>query len=304
MLIVTSCSSTKRVSVPAALHAARYRSRTPDAFARTWVRNVRAAPDVYAARTVYGGPAIASAAKAAHMLTCDLYFVSAGMSLVDGDAFIPGYDLTVSPGSASAPAPLRTGSATPGDWWLALNNAYGMTNPFASAMRKYDGLILVALPSTYLRMVEPNLLALTPANRKRLRLVTTGRASLAADLQSQVIAYDARLDDLAGAPQGTQSSAVQRALVHFSALLKRRPEATEIEVQRRWVVTALARAAYKERPSRLVQTDAEIVKWIRRQDPRGERAQSALLRLLRTAGLACEQNRFRRIAELTRTQAR
>lgn len=304
MLIVTSCSSTKKVSVPAALYAARYRSRTPDAFARTWVRNVRAASDLYAARDVYGGPAIASATKSASILACDLYFVSAGMSLVDGDQSIPGYDLTVSPGSASAPAPLRAGSATAADWWSALNKAYGVINPFASLLSKHDGLILVALPSTYVRMVEQDLLALTVPNRKRLRLVTVGSPVLAADLQSQVIRYDARLGDLEGVPQGTQSSAVQRALVHFSSLLKNRPEAIAIDVQRRWVDDALARATPKVRPLRLAQTDAEIAKWLRQQDPRGERAQSVLLRLLRAAGLACEQKRFRRIAELTRTPTR
>lgn len=285
--------------MPAALRAARYRSSTPDAFARTWVRNVRAASDVYAARDVYGGPAVASAAKAASMLACGLYFVSAGMSLVDGDEAIPGYDLTISPGSASAPAPLRAGSATPGDWWTALNNAYGVTRPFMSVMRKHDGLVLVALPSTYMRMVEPDLLALTAAHRKRLRLVTTGRAALATSLQSQVIGYDARLDDLEGAPQGTQSSAVQRALVHFSSLLKSRPDAIDVDVQRQWVADALARTVPRVRPSRLAQTDAEIAKWIRQQDPRGVRSQSALLRMLRAAGLACEQKRFRRVAELT-----
>lgn len=304
MLIVTSCSSTKRVSVPAALRAARYRSSTPDAFARTWVRNVRAASDLYAARDVYGGPAVASAARAAAALACDLCFVSAGMSLIDGDAAIPGYDLTVSRGSASAPAPLRAGSATPGDWWLALNKAYGVANPFAGLMRKHEGLVLVALPSTYVRMVEPDLLGLTAANRKRLRLVTTGRIELAPDLRSQVIAYDARLDDLEGAPQGTQSSAVQRALKHFSSMLKRRPNATNIDVHRRWVADALARATPRVRQSRLAQTDTEIARWIRQQDPRGERAPSALLRMLRVAGRACEQGRFRRIADLTRARAR
>lgn len=304
MLIVTSCSSTKRVSVPAVLCAARYRSSTPDAFARTWVRNVRAASELYAAREVYGGPAIASAARASSTLACDLYFVSAGMSLIDADEAIPGYDLTVSCGSTSAPTPLRSGSATPGDWWLALNKAYGVTNPFASALRKHSGLILVALPSTYLRMVEPNLLALTAANRKRLRLLTVGRTALAVDLRPQVIGYDARLDDLAGAPKGTKSSAVQRALVHFSSFLKRRPEATDIDIQRKWVSDALARTVPRERPSRLIQTDAQIAKWIRKQDPRGERAQSVLLRLLRADGFACEQARFRRIAELTRAKGR
>lgn len=304
MLIVTSCSSTKKVSVPAALRAARYRSRTPDAFARTWVRNVRAASDLYAARDVYGGPAVTSAARAAAVLACDLYFVSAGMSLVEGDEAIPGYDLTVSRGSASAPAPLRAGSATPGDWWVALNKAFGVSNPFTSLMRKHDGLILVALPSTYVRMVEPDLLALTAASRKRLRLVTTGTVDVAMDLRSQVIAYDARLDNLDGAPQGTQSSAVQRALLHFASMLKRWPNAIDIDVHRRWVADALARATPRARPSRMAQTDAEVTKWIRQQDPRGEHPPSALLRMLRADGRACEQKRFRHIAELARTRER
>jgi hypothetical protein len=268
------------------------------------VRNVRAALDLYAARDVYGGPAVASAAKAASTLGCDLYFVSAGMSLVDGDEAIPGYDLTVASGSASAPAPVRTGSATPGDWWVALNKAYGVDNPFAAALRKHDGLILVALPSTYLRMIEPDLLALTAVHRRRLRVLTMGRPTLAADLQPQMIGYDARLDYVDGAPRGTQSSAVQRALVHFSSLLASRPEATDIDLQRRWVSDALSAAVAKPRPSRRVQTDAEIVKWIRKQDPRDEHAQSVLLRMLRADGIACEQKRFRRLAELTRAHAR
>lgn len=237
------------------------------------------------------------------MLACGLSFVSAGMALVDGDQAIPGYDLTVSPSSPSAPAPLRVGNAKPSDWWLALNSAYGLTNPFASLMRKHDGLILLALPSTYMRMVEPNLLALTETERKRLRLLTIGRSEMDAGLRSQVIEYDARLDGLEGAPQGTQSSAVQRALVHFAAFLKGQSEDLDIDVQRQWVSEALARTIRRDRPARLVQTDEEILKWIRHEDPRGERAQSALLRVLRSAGFACEQKRFSRLAELTRTRA-
>ena len=130
MIIVSSCSSTKRVPVPPALRAERYCSHTPDAFARTWVRNVDAEALRYPASDVYGGVAVTSAAKAADNLGCRLYFVSAGMSLVRETKRIPGYDLTVSHGSASAPTPLRSGRASAGDWWLALNKAYGADNPF------------------------------------------------------------------------------------------------------------------------------------------------------------------------------
>ena len=56
--------------------------------------------------------------------------------------------------------------------------------------------------------------------------------------------------------------------------MKRRPEATDIDVQRKWVLDALARTVPREYPSRLIQSDAQIAKWICKQDPRGERAQS------------------------------
>lgn len=301
MVIITSCSSTKKVSVPATLRAARYHARTPDVFARTWVRNVRAASDLYAAREVYGGPAIASATRAATALSCELYFVSAGMSLVEGSAAIPGYDLTVSRGSASAPAPLRVGSATPGDWWVALNKAFGLSNPFITLMHKHEGLILVALPSTYIRMVEPDLIALKAAYRKRLRLITMGRSGVAAELAPQVIAYDDRLDNLETAPKGTQSSGVQRALLHFASMLMNQPNTLDIDAHRRWVADALVRATPRARPSGLRQTDAEVAKWIRQRDPLGENAPSVLLRWLRADGRACEQKRFRRIAALGRS---
>lgn len=283
--------------MPPALRAERYCSHTPDAFARTWVRNVDAEALRYPASDVYGGVAVTSAAKAADNLGCRLYFVSAGMSLVRETKRIPGYDLTVSHGSASAPTPLRSGRASAGDWWLALNKAYGADNPFLRATRANDGLVLIALPRIYLGMVEPSLLALPASHRRRLRLLTTNASWLSADLQSQAIAYDARLDHLADGPKGTQSSAAQRALLHFSSMLAGRPSTVRIETQRRWVNDALKTATVSARPLRIAQSDAHVAKWIRRQDPQRQLAQTALLRAFRASGYACEQGRFRRIAE-------
>jgi len=296
MLVISSCSSIKRASPSAALKASSYRTRHLKPFAELWVRHVRAQAERQSARALYGGASVTSATRAAQTLGARLYFVSAGMSLVSSTTRIPSYDLTVSPRSTSLPPPMRDGSVSPAQWWSALNGAMGRSNPFARALRTVDGLVILALPRPYLRMVEPDLLGLKADALKRLRIITVGKVQLSSKLLDQVIAYDTRVEQLSGVPGGTGSSAVQRALLDFSQRLARNPKTLSIHKQRQWVATALDELKTKPRPVRKVMDDAAIARWIVRRDPERAKSASRLLRQFRDAGLACEQSRFARIA--------
>lgn len=295
MLLITSCSSTKRAPAAVALKASSYRTPSLEPFAELWVRHARAQAERHAAQALYGGASVIAATKAAQTLGSRLYFVSAGMSLVSGTTRIPSYDLTVSARSASRPPPMRIGSVSAAQWWLALNNAMGRSNPFARALRATDGLVLLALPRSYLQMVEPDLLNLSAGALRRLRIITVGEVQMPSRLLDQVITYDARVEQLSGVPSGTAASAVQRALLDFSQRLARDPNTLSIQTQRQWVAAALGEFQVKPRSVRKAMDDAAIARWIVRCDPKREQSPSRLLRQFRDAGFACEQGRFARI---------
>lgn len=296
MLVISSCSSTKSAPAAAALKASSYRTPHLERFAALWVRHTRAQDARYPARALYGGASVTAATKAAQTIGGHLYFVSAGMSLVSGETRIPSYDLTVSARSASLPPPMRDGSVSAAQWWAALNGAMGRSNPFAKLMRAVDGLVVLALPRTYLQMVEADLLGLKADALKRLRIITVGEVQLPSKLLDQVVAYDARIEQLPGVPGGTGSSAVQRALLDFSQRMARSPKTLSIHKQRQWVAAALDGLEAKPRLVRKVIDDESIARWILRRDPKRTKSASRLLRQFRDAGLACEQSRFARIA--------
>lgn len=297
MLVFTSCSSTKQVPTP--LSASGVRARSLDGFAREWVAKIQAARELYAARDVYAGLAVTAAREAARRLEARLDFVSAGMSVVQAASRIPGYDLTVSsPGPA--PYPIASGHASPSAWWSALNKALGRHQPLANIVRKHDDLVLLALPGTYLQMVEPELLTLGPAQRRKLRLVVSRNTKVGIELQSQTIRYDLRLQALDEAPKGALTSFTQRALLHFSSLLQDNPRIRAVASQQRLVDAALSLGAPAQRHARKAVSDTAVAQWVTKVDPLGTKTRSALLNEFRAKGMACEYGRFFRIVDSVR----
>lgn len=299
MLLVTSCSSTKRAPVPAALKASNYRTSHLASFADLWVRHLREQSELRAAGDLYGGASVAAAMKAAQALNSRLYFVSAGVSLVSSDTPVPSYDLTVAARSASLPPPMRFGPASAADWWGALNASLAQPNPLASLLSQEEGLAILALPRGYLRMVEQDLLTLPEQALRRLRILAVGAVDLPEPLLRQVVSYDARLDQLPGIPRGTKSSAVQRALLDFSRRIAGNPEARSIQEQRARVAAALDGLPFKSQVVRKAMDDDSIAQWILRYDPARTHSASRLLSIFRSEGMACEQSRFARVAHST-----
>ena len=299
MLILTSCSSTKRFPAPPPLRASSVGARSLDGFAREWVSRVREAGRPYSAASLYGGLAVASARSAGERLGAPLHFVSAGMSIVSPGSRIPSYDLTLS-GSAAIPTPIRTGGATSSAWWASLNQAFERHQPMAALVRRHADLALVALPATYLKMVEPELLSLGQAQIKKLRIVMAENPELAPALEAQVVRYDQRFQTTPGAPRGALASFVQRALSHFSDLLADNPRIRSIGSQRRLVEAALSHSVEVAKALGAVQTDEQVMAWVARVDPQCALSRSTLLSRFRGHGRACEHGRFFSIVDRLR----
>lgn len=300
MLIFTSCSSTKHVPVPVALRAGSVRSHTLGAFAQEWVSRVDAAEHRYSAAEVYGGVGVAAAQEASACLSAPLYFVSAGLSLVGPRDRIPGYDLTISSGGA-VPPPLASSASPSSAWWMALNDAFDRSNPLATAVRRCDDLVLIALPESYLQMIQPELLGLTERQRRKLRLITASRSTLSPELETQAIRYDQRFQSNPRAPRGALASFTQRALWHFAGLLCENPRARAVAAQRQLVEAALCNTQLKTPQKRSSRSDLEITAWVQRTDPHHKRSRSALLTIYRGKGYACEQKRFFGLVASART---
>lgn len=293
-VIVTNCTARKRSrELPVSSAEIRNVNSVHD-LARSWVRLAQGRASAARAADLYGGRSFRDAAVAAESCQGDLFIVSAGFGLVSSTAALPNYALTVSHGAGSIASQLKQFNASPADWWRALCVEIGSPAPVSQLVRQRPAaVVLIALPSSYLRMVAPELSILSTHELSRLRLFTSlaGLGVLEPRAADCVLPYDDRLSGLRG-HAGTRTDFPQRALRHFVEVLH--GHQLPLQEGKAAVIRALSRHKPPERQVRARATDDEICSAIRSLSASGIRSASTLLRRLRDEqGIACEQGRFR-----------
>lgn len=294
-LVITSCTGRKKKKYDSFSFPGARRARGADELARAWVATLQGREaETVAVRDYYAGRGFSEALSVADHLDAPLGVVSAGLGLVYSTDAVTPYDLTVSGGSASISTHLSRYGQTTVDWWSALNAAWGRPYPFSRLFGAYGAVtVLVALPSTYLSMVQDELADLEPRQRQRLRIITSeaGAASLPVVLAPQAMPYDARLEsDL----PGTLSDFPQRALRHFVMTLEAHERPAD--EARQLVTGAMKHMQRRELPVRRRLSDAEICNLLRKNWDTCDGKSTKLLRYLRDEALvACEQTRFRQL---------
>lgn len=293
-IVVTNCTGRKRGSAAlVSLQAAKLRGSAA-AVAASWVKELRRQPSEDLAINFYGGRSFSEARRTAEFLDAPLGVVSAGLGLIWGADSIPRYDLTISEGDNSIVEHLLSQGESSADWWEALNVAWQRPQPFRRALVAHPGaVVLLALPSTYLAMVQAELAQLPAEQRERLRIFTSeaGARALPRELLTQAMPYDERLEG-SRQDKGTRTDFAQRAMRHFVTTLQ--AHALPIEEARERVQVALSELSKPHVPVREKKTDDEIVATLKANwaEHRGESGR--LLKFLRRdAGFACEQSRFR-----------
>jgi hypothetical protein len=295
-LILTNCTSRKRLSAEAVTLPADTVAATIDGVARDWLATYSAAPKVRRVRDLYMGRSFSDAYKAARHVEGELFVVSAGLGLVHEDEEAPSYDVTF----ADATNPLARTLADKGwsssDWWQALNAVRMGNGPLSRlVVERSPRLVMLALPSGYLEMLVPDLLTLDPGRRELLRIFssTTGVSTLPAELRRFALPYDDRLESLSG-HDGTRTDFPQRAMRHFVEELQ--GHHVDLEAAKERVADALKGLSPRQTPSRTKRSDSEIADVLRKQWSQYKGSSSQLLRYLRQeAHIACEQKRFRGI---------
>lgn len=292
-VVITNCTGRKRGALERLTMTPSRLVASTDQVAQRWVNDLRKHPATVTADCFYAGRGYNEAKIAAQHAGARLAVVSAGMGLVWSDASFPAYDVTISGGSNTVADHLASRGEASSDWWRELTRAWGDPHPFARLMQEWPAVdVLVAMPSTYLRMIQSELAALSHAQQQRLRIFSSpaGLVDLPDCLQSQAMPYDERLEGTA--LPGTRSDFPQRALRHFVEVLG--AVNLETEDARIAVIDAMSRSKRPEIPVRDRRTDQQIIESLHANWHVYNGESSKLLRYLRDDALvACEQSRFK-----------
>lgn len=294
-VVVTSCTSRKRASVPGGRpSASKISGATLAEGVRSWEALLAGAPHTRLASELYVGRGFSEARATTRTLNARLYVVSAGLGLIPSEAKIPGYDLTTSPGPMSLAPLLARWSRNSSDWWREIGRVRrGTSTPLSALIRENSSArFLIALPSSYVTLVAEDIATLETHHVGRLRIFTSpaGLRCLPSSVRGAALPYDDRLESTRNS--GTRADFPQRAMGHFVEDLHAADLPIDAAVQR--VLQALGEHSPPALPSRERKSDDDIRNLIAANWVRCGGSSSRLLRFLRDDALvSCEQSRFR-----------
>ncbi len=219
-----------------------------------------------------------------------LFIISAGLGLVRAERPVPAYDLTLSEDAPESVRDQVAGGFESSRWWAAV-----LESRFSESAHSFpdgNGRILIALSRSYAAMVASWLVSLDDDTVARIRVFGSGLAkSLPPKLAKQYIDYDLRLDTI---HPGTRHDFASRALSHFADLVAASPKGSVTADQHR-VDDAMSGTVVRERAARDRMADEELQPLIATLARADLTVSQALNRLRSNFGIACGENRFRRI---------
>lgn len=289
MIVVTSCTARKRVATNVLTLDESFVGQSLIATAARWRSALARQSKRTPVRSLYAGRSFSEARAAAASADAELFVVSAGVGLAAADDQVPAYDLTAGVGEGGLRAALALHSAEPADWWSALCGERGLAQLIND---KPQSLFLIALPSSYLRMVAADLSRLSEDHFKHVRLFTSlrGRADLPSAARQSAMPYDERLESVSGYA-GTRADFPQRALRHFVERLA--GHRLTVAKGRQAVEKSLSKCKLRQVAQRKRIDDEQVRQLVRTNWDACDGKSARLLRFLRdVAEVACEQSRF------------
>lgn len=295
LIVAVNCTSRKTAKAGKALCARNLGRGEIDQVAQEWLAQVQGASvQRVPVHELYAGRAFSLASKTAAGAGADLFVLSAGMGFVKHNALVPPYSLSVAPGTDDCV--LRRARKLPftaSQWWAALHEP-GRSQPLARLLRaRPKALMVLAATRPYIEMVQEDLASLTAAQASRLRIVGLTRpAALPETLRPSVMPYDDRLDDADLGLQGTRFDFAARALSHFVGLVGGDDQIQSPQDHARRVRLSLSKRQAPVRAERERLDAVALERHVRTLKKAGESKTSALSKLRRELGYACEQQRF------------
>ena len=304
-VVITACTGRKRLPPAHGLRARELAAGSLEQVAQDWVGRLHAAGAGVPAGRLYCGRGFGESVSAAQAIRAPLFVLSAGVGLIAAEIAVPSYGLTITPESPDSILRTILPSSSASAWWAQITARSRVSEPLTViAKSNPDALILLALPSLYLNMVEEELLELPQDALERLRFFGLGiRARIDARLEFLVMPYDGRLEDSASRFRGTRSDFAPRALRHFAEVVLAELPNESADQHRAAVMKCLATWSAPRTPKRPRISDEQVQELIRKHwsDVAGQ--SSRMLRLLRDdLSVACEQGRFRALFQAVRQE--
>ena len=304
-VVITACTGRKRLPPAQGLRARDLAAGALEHVAQDWLSRLGAADARVPAGWLYCGRAFAESVSAAQAIEAPLFIVSAGVGLIAAETPVPSYSLTVTPGSPDSILRKIQTSSSASAWWAQIAALSAASERLPAIAESYaGGLMLLALPSLYLSMVEEELLELPQDVLARLRFFGLGiRARIDPRLEPLVMPYDGRLEDAASRFRGTRSDFAPRALRHFAEVVLAELPNGSSDQHRVAVMKALATWSEPRTPKRPRISDEQVQELIRKHWSDVGGRSSRMLRLLRDdLSVACEPGRFRALFRLVRQE--
>ena len=295
--VVTSCSKRKRVAPLPVVSARALAPGKLETVASDWeVRVSCLSPSLDSASALYCGRQFQEASGVAKLLQANLVIISAGLGAIPAaEAVIP-YSLTIARGAEDNVLTKVEGMCEPADWWRAITSRSGQIRCLRAALGdKPTDLLLFAMPSSYLRMIEKELSQFSDGELSRVRVFTAPSFRFSDDrLTRLVVPYDNRLDGPDSTIAGTATDFSARALRDFAAQILPAIPDGDADDHARAVSDRLQNWRMPLRPDRQSQTDEQLLATIRASWGTAGGSASQMLRYVRLElGLACEQARMR-----------
>jgi hypothetical protein len=291
--IITNCTARKRAVGQAVGIGAGQLHGGPQRMAAQWLRTMSRTSATLSAADLYVGRAMSLSRAVASSVGGSLHIISAGLGLAAGEDRVPNYDLTVSSGAGSLGPALAQGGYDASDWWHSLNELKGTPLPLSRLINSESRTrFLLALPSTYVDLVQDDLARLKDDALERLSVFTSraGVKALPHRLQRRALPYDERLEG-SQAHAGTRTDFPQRAMRHFVDEIG--GHRLEVRGARQAVALAMDRLSRPTIPERTRKSDHEIINLINANWNVCSGHSSRLLKHLRNNSLVqCEQSRF------------
>jgi hypothetical protein len=265
-----------------------------------WVGRVGGAKYQFVACHLYCGRAVTETLEAGQAVGAEVAFLSAGLGIIQQYQEIPAYSLTASPGYPDSVCDRITDPYDSAAWWKALTKTQRVERPLARLIEnRRSSLTLVAMPSSYLGMVAHELAELPPKSLRTVRIIgPRRREEIDERLRGNWLPYDARLDNPKTGRSGTASDFPHRALRHFVLDVLPRNKNGSSEFHAEAVEKALSRFKAYVRPRGQSASDQQVLSEITRLWKKHGGRRSNILRELRSElHIACEQSRFRKLAD-------
>jgi len=299
--IITACTNRKKIPPSSLLCANNLPVGDQNDLLYSWKKRVNESPysDRIPVTSLYAGRGffeILKTIKNNHKI--QLWVVSAGLGLVNGEEKVPSYNLTISPSTRdSIQNKLIDGMQFDyRSWWHEINSKLNYNDNHLSSLIKArkDTIFVISLPKSYLDFVASDLFSLDERSLSRVRFLGSNSISFVPEIAKDfVMPYDERFDGPESINPGTRSDFFQRITRHFvECILPYNLSATHKE-HAKTVQDFLLPMRLPLRVKRAQKTNKEIEKIIKKNWDECAGSSAKMLRILRDNELvACEQSRF------------